>query len=548
MGVHGLWELLSTIGRNISIESLEGKILAIDASIWLIQFTSAMKDEEGNVIKNAHLIGSMRRILKLLYHRVYPVFVFDGKTPKMKLKTTEKRKYFRENQIFKKKKKQMEHLAVKAISDFISSDHNIPVVDPKNFSLSSNNVSNPASTQVSIGLNPDDIISDFEWEDGEIIAKNKDNGVNTDGDESELEEWNLPHEFSPEVLAALPISMRKSIIEEARKKERLKKRNSYILAMTNPSMYSQTQLSNFLRSSKLNSVILDSQKISENSYDIGKKDESLIPKHSLNVSGNYICNINNINTESANSVSKNCCVENEDIEWDEPVETNHLNFSKEDLKQIPADDKLFDRIMATANKINDRASTIVKKEFFKLSYRNPKVEESIFTTNKDEESEGYLSTAFVGKQIESTVKFCEVIKNDHIINSSYDSAFSDMKDDIIELLKVFRLPYLVAPSEAEAQCAILEQLGLVDGVVTEDSDTFLFGAKMVYKNIFKEKKYVERYAASDAKDELGVDRMDFVSLAFLLGSDYCPGIKGIGKKILFSVLLMFKCFNVYFVI
>ena len=37
----------------------------------------------------------------------------------------------------------------------------------------------------------------------------------------------------------------------------------------------------------------------------------------------------------------------------------------------------------------------------------------------------------------------------------------------------------------------MEQLGLVDGVVTEDSDALLFGANTVYKNIFNDKKYVE---------------------------------------------------------
>jgi 5'-3' exonuclease len=38
---------------------------------------------------------------------------------------------------------------------------------------------------------------------------------------------------------------------------------------------------------------------------------------------------------------------------------------------------------------------------------------------------------------------------------------------------------------------MLPQLGLVDGVVTEDSDAFLFGANTVYRNIFDDRKYVE---------------------------------------------------------
>jgi hypothetical protein len=68
---------------------------------------------------------------------------------------------------------------------------------------------------------------------------------------------------------------------------------------------------------------------------------------------------------------------------------------------------------------------------------------------------------------------------------------ADMVEDLVEMLQLFGLPYLIAPSEAEAQCAALEMLGVVDGVVTEDSDTFLFGARTIYKNLFDDKRFVE---------------------------------------------------------
>ena len=58
---------------------------------------------------------------------------------------------------------------------------------------------------------------------------------------------------------------------------------------------------------------------------------------------------------------------------------------------------------------------------------------------------------------------------------------------------MFGLPYIIAPMEAEAQCAYMEINNLVDGVVTDDSDVFLFGARNVYKNIFDDRKYVETY-------------------------------------------------------
>ena len=97
MGVKGLWQLLLPTGRRISIETLTGKTLAIDASIWLVQFIKANRDSEtGKVHPAAHIIGFYRRVCKLLFHGIRPVFVFDGATPEIKLREIRARRERRE--------------------------------------------------------------------------------------------------------------------------------------------------------------------------------------------------------------------------------------------------------------------------------------------------------------------------------------------------------------------------------------------------------------------------------------------------------------------
>jgi DNA excision repair protein ERCC-5 len=48
---------------------------------------------------------------------------------------------------------------------------------------------------------------------------------------------------------------------------------------------------------------------------------------------------------------------------------------------------------------------------------------------------------------------------------------------------------LVSPSEAEVQCTYLNLSNQCDGVITDDSDVWLFGATHVYKKIFRVEYY-----------------------------------------------------------
>jgi DNA excision repair protein ERCC-5 len=120
-----------------------------------------------------------------------------------------------------------------------------------------------------------------------------------------------------------------------------------------------------------------------------------------------------------------------------------------------------------------------------------------------------------------------------------DEVTQTMIAECQHLLTLFGLPYVTAPMEAEAQCAELVNLGLVDGIVTDDSDTFLFGGTRVYKNMFNAAKFVECYLASDLSSEFALTREKLIDIAQLLGSDYTTGIPGIGPVTALELLSEF---------
>ena len=73
----------------------------------------------------------------------------------------------------------------------------------------------------------------------------------------------------------------------------------------------------------------------------------------------------------------------------------------------------------------------------------------------------------------------------------------------------------------------------VDGVLTQDGDAFLYGANVVYKDLSTDIRNptVDCYTAANIERELGLSRSDLISLALLVGCDYCPqGVPGVGRS------------------
>ncbi|KAI4577481.1 hypothetical protein MJT46_003316 [Ovis ammon polii x Ovis aries] len=62
------------------------------------------------------------------------------------------------------------------------------------------------------------------------------------------------------------------------------------------------------------------------------------------------------------------------------------------------------------------------------------------------------------------------------------SHFKSVLKECLEMLECLGIPWVQAAGEAEAMCAYLNASGYVDGCLTNDGDTFLYGAQTVYRN------------------------------------------------------------------
>ncbi|KAH9987804.1 PIN domain-like protein [Russula vinacea] len=101
------------------------------------------------------------------------------------------------------------------------------------------------------------------------------------------------------------------------------------------------------------------------------------------------------------------------------------------------------------------------------------------------------------------------------------------------LLKLMGIPVVVAPSEAEAQCAELARGGKVYAAGSEDMDTLTFNAPILYRHLtFSEakKEPISEINLQLALEGLEMKMSQFIDLCILLGCDYLEPIRGIGPK------------------
>ncbi|KAI0017095.1 hypothetical protein F4780DRAFT_756740 [Xylariomycetidae sp. FL0641] len=115
---------------------------------------------------------------------------------------------------------------------------------------------------------------------------------------------------------------------------------------------------------------------------------------------------------------------------------------------------------------------------------------------------------------------------------------------LIEELKKAGIPYVVAPYEADAQLVYLEQQGYIAGILSEDSDLLVFGAKRLLTKLDKHGQCVEinrrDFASCRGVSFTGWTDAQFRHMAIFSGCDYLDGIHNCGLKTAHRMVRKYK--------
>ena len=113
----------------------------------------------------------------------------------------------------------------------------------------------------------------------------------------------------------------------------------------------------------------------------------------------------------------------------------------------------------------------------------------------------------------------------------------EMVEETKEMFDRMGVVWLEAPMEAEGSAAVRCSRGEVVAVASQDWDTLLYGAPMMVRNLtshgtrkFGRVLHAERIVLSDTLQSHGITREQLVDLGIMIGTDFHPGIKGIGPK------------------
>lgn len=128
------------------------------------------------------------------------------------------------------------------------------------------------------------------------------------------------------------------------------------------------------------------------------------------------------------------------------------------------------------------------------------------------------------------------------LSSRMNYVSREIVSDTKTLLSLMGLPYIEAPSEGEAQASWMCSQGLANGVISQDYDSLLFGARILLRNFaFTGKRklpgrniYVnvspEYVDLGENLENLHITREQLVDIGLMVGTDFNRGLERVGAK------------------
>jgi len=113
----------------------------------------------------------------------------------------------------------------------------------------------------------------------------------------------------------------------------------------------------------------------------------------------------------------------------------------------------------------------------------------------------------------------------------------EMVAETKQLLDLLGVPWVDAKAEGEGQAAVMAAKGQLDVVATQDWDALLYGTPLLVRNLMSHgsKQHgrvvqAQKIVLDEVLSENELTRAQLIDLAIMIGTDFHPGIRGIGPK------------------
>jgi len=111
-----------------------------------------------------------------------------------------------------------------------------------------------------------------------------------------------------------------------------------------------------------------------------------------------------------------------------------------------------------------------------------------------------------------------------------------------KMLRLMGVPYVIANGEADSLGSFLNKSKLLDALITEDWDALPFGCQNLIKN-FSTKESIYTINSDQLLASLDLTYEQLIDVCILLGTDYCPKIKGLEGFDAYYIYREFKDMN-----